>query len=158
VALQALSDEKALALFKAIATTTGDDNRIILSKIKVTSNQYYSRLSHLAEAELVKRHRGRYFLTTIGRIAYECVCLLEKAFDNNYYCILKAIDLIEASQELSKKEYVGLIYALINNEQMRQALLATKTEYYNSNNNNNNHILRGNTPRQPRYQLNVSSH
>ena len=127
VALQALSDEKAFALFKAIATTTGHDNRIILSKIKLTSNQYYSRLSHLAEAELIKRHKGKYFLTTIGRIAYGCVCLLEKAFDNNYYSTLKAIDSIEASQELSKKEYVKLIDALINNEQMKQALLATKT-------------------------------
>jgi predicted transcriptional regulator len=68
--LHAISDEKALSLFKTIAVSKSNTD-ILMTKLKLTRKQYYSRMKMLVDVGLVKRGSGKYYLTSFGRIAYE---------------------------------------------------------------------------------------
>jgi predicted transcriptional regulator len=92
--LKAIADDKSLVLFNTIALSKGDTD-ICLSTLRLTRKQYYSRLSALLKAGLVKRERGKYSLTTFGIIVYNAQETMGKAVDQ--YWKLKAIDSIRAS-------------------------------------------------------------
>ena len=92
--LSAISNENALAVFKTIADTKGDTD-ILRTKLNITRKQYYSRISGLLKAGLVKRKNGRYSLTIFGELVYDAAMTLEKAFNSSNYWKLKAIDSFE---------------------------------------------------------------
>ena len=92
--LKTIADDKSLVLFNTIALSNGDID-ICISALEFTRKQYYSRLSALLKAGLVKRERGRYCLTTFGLIVYHTQEIIGKAADQ--YWKLKAIDSIRAS-------------------------------------------------------------
>jgi predicted transcriptional regulator len=97
--LRTIADEKSLELFTTVALET-IDSKNLKSKTKLTRKQYYSRLSRMTRAGLVRRKNGNYILTTFGRIVYESKVTLEIALEN--YWKLKAIDSVEISNELPK--------------------------------------------------------
>jgi predicted transcriptional regulator len=92
--LKKISDDKTLTLFNSIATSDGDRN-IPLKEMSLTPKQYYSRISGLMAAGLIRRQRGRYALTFLGKIVYDTHLNIGKAL--SYYWKLKAIESIEAS-------------------------------------------------------------
>jgi predicted transcriptional regulator len=114
--LGAISNENALAVFKTIADTKGDTD-ILRTKLNITRKQYYSRISGLLKTGLVKRKNGRYSLTVFGELVYDAAMTLEKAFNNNNYWKLKAIDSFEItpdqSHELSIVERNKIIETLL---------------------------------------------
>ena len=59
--LKKISDDKALVLFNSIAVTN-EDKYIPLKEMNLTTKQYYTRVSGLLDAGLVKRHKGKYSL------------------------------------------------------------------------------------------------
>ena len=65
--LKAFSDKRSLALFK-IVTLTKPNSEILISKTKLTRKQYYSRMSKLMKANLIKRINGKYTLTAFGKL------------------------------------------------------------------------------------------
>src|SRR5919197_6582515 len=81
--LKAISKEEALNIFKTIALGKVDGN-IVRSKTKLTSKQYYSRMSKMTKAGIVKRKSGRYNLTAFGKIVYDAQATIENAI-NNYW-------------------------------------------------------------------------
>jgi hypothetical protein len=94
--LSAISDDKSLALFRTIAVENGDDgsdSEFLTSKIKLTRKQYYPRMSDMTKAGLLKKKRGKYFLTSLGKVVYNNLLIIESALSN--YWKLKAIDSFE---------------------------------------------------------------
>jgi predicted transcriptional regulator len=65
--LKTIADDKTLVLFNTIALSNSDSD-ICVSALALTRKQFYSRLSVLLKAGLVKRERGKYSLTTLGII------------------------------------------------------------------------------------------
>jgi hypothetical protein len=60
--LKMISDDMALRLFNKIVVSDNDHDRFIsLKEINLTSKQYYSRLSGILKAGLIKRHKGSIF-------------------------------------------------------------------------------------------------
>jgi hypothetical protein len=57
--LRSISDNMSLNLYKSIATSNGEKGEDLLAKTKITRKQYYSRLSNLTKAGLIKRKHGR---------------------------------------------------------------------------------------------------
>ena len=92
--LKKISDDKALTLFNSIAVSNGD-RYIPLKEMNLTTKQYYSRVSGLLNAGLIKRHKGKYFLTLLGKVVYDCQLTIGKAL--TYHWKLKAIESIEMS-------------------------------------------------------------
>jgi predicted transcriptional regulator len=39
--------------------------------MNLTTKQYYSRISGLLDAGLIKRHKGKYSLTMLGKVVYQ---------------------------------------------------------------------------------------
>jgi predicted transcriptional regulator len=118
--LKAIADEKSLELFGTVAQET-IDSKNLKSKIRLTRKQYYSRLSRMTRAGLVKRKNGKYVLTTFGKIVYESKVTVENALNN--YWKLKAIDSIESSNELPKEEQNKLIETLLENQGLKAVIV-----------------------------------
>jgi hypothetical protein len=119
--LDAISDKKALNIFKSIASTSSNSD-ILISHLKLTRKQYYSRMSNLIRAGLVKRQKGRYFLTPFGKVIYSAQINLEVKIENaiNNYWKLKAI----ASMDMSSREESNkIISALIDNQEIKSILM-----------------------------------
>jgi predicted transcriptional regulator len=116
--LRTIADDKSLQLFTTVALETIDSKN---RKTKLTRKQYYSRLSRMTRAGLVRRKNGNYILTTFGRIVYESKVTLEIALNN--YWKLKAIDSIEISNELPKEEQQKLIETLLDNEELKEIIM-----------------------------------
>lgn len=121
--LKRIADDKALILFNNIALTNGENFIPSLKGMQLSVKQYYSRISGLMKAGLIKRSNGNYHLTLLGKIVYDAHLSIGKAL--NYYWKLKAIESIQASagDSLPREEIVKLIHTLIDNHQIKDILL-----------------------------------
>jgi predicted transcriptional regulator len=118
--LKKISDDRALILFNRIALSNGE-RYMSLKEMNLTTKQYYSRISGLLNAGLIKRHKGMYSLTLLGKIVYDAHLIIGKAL--NYYWKLNAIESILASSNgLPKEEVLKLVDALIDNHQVKEAI------------------------------------
>lgn len=119
--LDAISDKGASNIFKSIASLDSN-SEILITKLNLTRKQYYSRMSVLLKAGLVKRYKGRYFLTTFGKVIYDARVTLETKIDDaiSNYWKLKAIDSLEMP---SGDETDKVISVLIDNEEIRCILM-----------------------------------
>ena len=139
--LSAISNEKALLLFKAIiqSETNDDDDDgsnsgsiISITKLGLTRKQFYSIMKKLIDAGLVKRsdRNGlKYHPTPLGRIVLDVQAKLEIVFEN--YWKLKALDSVIISacntrHHLSAEEYQILVDILIENEEIKAMLFSNK--------------------------------
>ena len=122
--LKKISDDKALILFNYIAVSDGD-RYIPLREMNLTTKQYYSRISGLVNVGLIKRNKGKYFLTLLGKVIYDCQLTIGKAL--TYHWKLKAIESIEMSASvksgLPEGELAKLIDTLIDNRQIKDILM-----------------------------------
>ena len=120
--LNAIADDSSLILFNSIAVTNCTSD-ILISKLKLTRKQYYSRMFRLIKGGLVKRKNGRYFLTSFGKIVYGAQSLIEKAIEQ--YWALKAIDSLEmSSNNILTEERNKIISILLErNPQIREILV-----------------------------------
>jgi predicted transcriptional regulator len=120
--LKSISDEKTLDLFNSIAVTEG--NRSAMSKkVKLTSKQYYFRISRLTDAGLIKRNKGKYSLTLLGRVVHDSKTIIGKAL--SYYSKLKTLESIKMSygEAIPKEELSQLINTFIDNYQIKDMLM-----------------------------------
>jgi hypothetical protein len=120
----AISNESSLAIFNTIAASNVDTD-VLRTKLKLTRKQYYSRLSGLLKADLIKRVDGKYSLTLFGEILFNATTTVEKAFNNSYWK-LKAIDSFEIGcHELSTEERNRIIDTLLKDEvKIKEIVLA----------------------------------
>ncbi len=117
--LFAISDDKSLALFNAIALANTNSN-ILLSKFQLTRKQYYSRLSNLSDAGLIKRKNGKYLLTSFGEIVYKAQELIGQAVQCS--AKLKVIDSIDLS-DFPTCERNKLVDTLITINEIKKILI-----------------------------------
>ena len=124
--LKKISDDKALILFNYIAVSDG--NRYIpLREMNLTTKQYYSRISGLLSVGLIRRDKGKYSLTLLGKVVYDSQMIIGKTLA--YYWKLKAIESVETSASVTsgipEGERVQLINALIDNHHIKDILMKT---------------------------------
>lgn len=119
--LDAISDDKSLVLFNTIALSNSDGRDILISKLKLTRKQYYSRISKLVKVDLVVRRNGKYFLTSLGKIVYDAQKIIGNAVGD--YWKLKAVDTLKITDQMPKEEYNEIINALIENEKIKEGLI-----------------------------------
>jgi hypothetical protein len=116
--LKKISDDKALVLFNSIAVSHESDRRIPTKEMHLSTKQYYSRISGLTDAGLIKRLKGKYFLTLLGKVVYDSQMIIGKTL--SYYWKLKVIESIEMSTPgLPNEERTQLIDALIDDHQIK---------------------------------------
>jgi predicted transcriptional regulator len=118
--LRTIADDKSLELFRTVALET-IDSKNLKNRTKLTRKQYYSRLSRMTRAGLVRKRNGKYILTTFGKIVFESQATIQNGLNN--YWKLKAIDSLEMSSELPKEEQRKLIETLLDNQEIKEVLV-----------------------------------
>jgi predicted transcriptional regulator len=119
---KSLSDPKTLVLFDTIASSDSDMDPPI-SELQFTKKQYYSRIHSLTNTGLITRQKGKYYLTSFGRIVSFYQSRIARALDN--FWKLKALDSVsnESSNDLRLKElYPNLVSSLIEDVEIREIL------------------------------------
>jgi len=120
--LQIISDDKSVLLLQTIFLASGDTSKVLRTRLKLGRKQYYSKMSRMSKAGLVKRQKGRYFVTAFGKVIYDAHRLLVSAVKNHWK--LKAIDSLGNQILLPKEERAKIIERMIGNQQIRQILLS----------------------------------
>jgi predicted transcriptional regulator len=118
--LRTISDDRSMDLFRTIAQSS-IDSESLKSKTKLTRKQYYSRLSRMTKAGLVRKKSGKYTLTAFGKVVYDSQVTVDNALTN--FWKLKAIDSLEMSNELPKEEQQKLIDTLLDNQELKGILV-----------------------------------
>lgn len=121
--LKKISDDKAFALFNSIAIADGGEY-IAQKEMNLSPKQYYSRISGLMDAGLIKKYQRSFSLTSFGRVVYDSQMRISKAL--SYYWKLKAIESFQMSDphsELPEQEMAKIINALIDNYQIKDTLM-----------------------------------
>ena len=120
--LKKISDDKTLVLFNSIAVSTDNERLIPLREMNLSTKQYYSRISGLQNAGLIKRHKGRHSLTLLGHAVYNTQMIIGQSL--TYHWKLKALEGIEMSNSgIPNEEKTQLINAMIDNHQIKEILL-----------------------------------
>jgi hypothetical protein len=127
--LKVISDEKALVLFNKIVVSDNNNDRFIsLKKINLSPTEYYSRLSGFLKTGLIKRRKGKYTPTLLGRVIYDSQMIIEEAL--SHYWKLKVIDQIEMSNShLPTEVVIRLIDTLIDNHRIKDILMKQAVAY-----------------------------
>ena len=122
--LQALAVDKSLVLFNTIALAS-TDTEILMNKLAFSRKQYYSKMSALLRAGLIKRRNKKYFLSSFGKIVYDAQLRIGKALGS--YWKLAAIDSFEMSSpnpHFPVEEYNRIIDSLMEgNSEIKNILL-----------------------------------
>lgn len=118
--LRTIADDKSMDLFRTIAQSS-IDSESLKTKTKLTRKQYYSRLSRMTKAGLVRKRSGKYNLTAFGKVVYDSQVTIDNALTN--FWKLKAIDSLEMSNELPKEEQQKLIDTLLDNQELKGILV-----------------------------------
>ena len=130
--LKKVSDDKTLVLFNTIAVSSTNNDRFIPLKVmNLSTKQYYSRIAGLLDAGMIKRHKGKYFLTMLGKVVYESQMIIGKTLA--YYWKLKAIESLDISTTSGplSEEMTQLINALIDNHQIKDILMKSPSNSSN---------------------------
>lgn len=117
--ITAISDKESLELFRIIAINSEDSDGL-RTKTNLTRKQYYSRLSRMTKAGLVRRKKGKHSLTAFGKVIYDAQTIIERAVNN--YWRLKAIDSLQVSNDLPEEERIKLIDSLLDNNHIKEIL------------------------------------
>jgi hypothetical protein len=119
--LKKISDDKSLILFSRIAIS-GENTYIPLKEMNLSTKQYYSRISGLIDAGLIRRSHGKYYLTPIGNVVNEAHMMIGKAL--GYYWRIKIIESVQySSDKISKEDLSKLVTILIDNHEIKDILL-----------------------------------
>jgi predicted transcriptional regulator len=124
-AISALSDKRALLIFKYIAFSESNSSNILIASLGLTRKQFYSGMKSLIDAGLVRRISGKYHLTSLGKVVFTMYRKIENAIDNHHWK-LKAVDSIITSpdaEELRTEEIQNLITKLIDDHEIKAILL-----------------------------------
>jgi predicted transcriptional regulator len=93
-----------------------DENTLSITKIGLTRKQFYTKLNELTTQGLVKKEKGKYYLTTFGNIVYDLTSeyksKLDSVIENCWK--FKALDLLDISDELTNDEKHKIIEHLFN--------------------------------------------
>jgi predicted transcriptional regulator len=124
-AISALSDKRALLIFKYVALSESNRSNILITRLGLTRKQFYSGMKRLSDAGLITRIGSIYRLTSLGKIVFTMYRKIENAIDNHHWK-LKAVDSIIISQdaeELTIEEIQNVITKLIDDHEMKAILL-----------------------------------
>ena len=121
--LQKISDDKTLILLRNIAILDGRNN-IPVGKMDLTTKQYYSRISGLMTAGLIKRNRGKYSLSCLGKVVYDVQLIIGRTLQN--YWKLKAMESMQYS-EIPEQDFSKLANSLIDNYQLKNTFMKSQT-------------------------------
>ena len=121
-----ISDGKTLDLVRTIGLEPCN-SEILFNKTKFTTKQFHSRITRLTNAGLIRRNKGKYFLTSFGKVVYKYRMMIERALDN--YWKLKALDALEMLDHIPIGERKKLVDNFIDDYEIKDILAQNEWPY-----------------------------
>ncbi|MGH9986852.1 MAG: hypothetical protein ACRD8W_23145 [Nitrososphaeraceae archaeon] len=115
---KAMTDRNSTDLFDNIAINDLDSHELI-GALVLSKRQYYDRIYDLRAAGLIETRKGRYDITSFGRIFYSLIKVIRKASER--YWRLQARDILKFST-ISDDEYNKIIDILLDDIEIKQIL------------------------------------
>jgi hypothetical protein len=78
-----IADDKTLTLFNSIVVSNGEGT-IPIRELNLITKQYYSRISGMLDAGLIKRYKGKHSLILLGKVVYNSQITIGKALTRDY--------------------------------------------------------------------------
>ena len=121
--LKALSDQRTQKLFKAIIKAEDAQSQLLIVELGLSRRQYYNRIKDLVSSGLIRRQRGKYRLSSFGKVIYSLQKIAERTASN--YWKLEAIDSIRMSDNsnLAEVDYMKIIDILLDDVEIKDIYL-----------------------------------
>lgn len=120
-----------------------DGNTLSLSKIGLTRKQFYTRLNELITRGIIKREKGKYYLTTFGKIVYDLTFEYMRKLDSVIEDCwkFKALDLLEISDEFTNDEKRKMMEHMFNHINQNMMVQEKKKQKENDIGSSNENVL-----------------
>ena len=120
-----------------------DGNTLSLSKIGLTRKQFYTRLNELITRGIIKREKGKYYLTTFGKIVYDLTfeykSKLDSVIEDSWK--FKALDLLDISDEFTNDEKRKMMEHMFNHINQNMMVQEKKKQKENDIGSSNENVL-----------------
>ena len=120
-----------------------DGNTLSLSKIGLTRKQFYTRLNELITRGIIKREKGKYYLTTFGKIVYDLTfeykSKLDSVIEDSWK--FKALDLLDISDEFTNDEKRKMMEHMFNHINQNMMVQEKKKQKENDRGSSNENAL-----------------
>lgn len=125
-----LSKEEHFDLLSLIANEWKDElnSDTIIRKLRVTRKEFKSYILALMSHALVHAHNDQYQVTQLGKQVYDTLRILQEAITIDWK--LKAVDLINQSENTTAQEFDQLINMLVENKQIRKLVKEISPSQY----------------------------
>ncbi|MPZ06707.1 MAG: hypothetical protein GEU26_09905 [Nitrososphaeraceae archaeon] len=122
--LRVLSDMKTERLFKTIITNKERGSQALILELGLSRRRYYVRINKLITAGLIIRYKGKYRLSSFGKVINNLQKTAEKA--SSICWKLETIDSIKTSNhsELADIDYMKIINILLDDNEIKDILSA----------------------------------
>jgi hypothetical protein len=138
----ALSDVKTQSLLKSIVDTEAPDSQILISKLGLTTRQYYNRIRELVDVGLIRREKGRYRISSFGKIIFRLQKIAERTADS--YWKLDAVDSIRSgNSNFADTDHLKIIDVLLDDAEIKDIYLQESMPLLKRKNRNTNHVNEG---------------
>ena len=118
-----LSDYKTERVFKTISTNDDLTSETLMAKLGLSKRQYYDRISKLVEVGLIRRHKGKYKISSFGKVVLNLQKVAERT--SQIHWKLEAIDNIKMSDKsiIAEIDYLKIIDILLDDIEIKDIYL-----------------------------------
>ena len=143
--LKMVTNENTLKILNQIIDNNNykDGNTLSLSKIGLTRKQFYTRLNELITRGIIKRAKGKYYLTTFGKIVYDLTFEYMRKLDSVIEDCwkFKALDLLDISDEFTNDEKRKMMEHMFNHINQNMMVREKKKHKENDIGSSNENVL-----------------
>jgi DNA-binding HxlR family transcriptional regulator len=120
-----------------------DGNTLSLSKLGLTRKQFYTKLNELITRGIIKREKGKYYLTTFGKIVYDLTFEYMRKLDSVIEDCwkFKALDLLDISDEFTNDEKLKMMEHMFNHRNQNMMVHNKKKQKENDIGSSNENVL-----------------
>jgi hypothetical protein len=122
----ALSNEYSIRLFTSIANSN-NGTQFPMTDFTLSKRQYYDRINDLKNAGLIFKLKGKYNVTSFGKVIFTLVNMLDKAAQEHWK--LQAIDVMNSAKAMGTNKS-KVIDILLDDIEIKEILLKELTNDY----------------------------
>ena len=120
---KALSNENSIRLFTSIANSN-NGTQFSMTDFSLSKPQYYDKINDLRSAGLILKLKGKYNVTSFGKVIFTLVKMLDKAAQEHWK--LRAIDVMN-SAKAKGTDNSKIIDLLLDDIEIKEILLKEPT-------------------------------
>lgn len=123
---KALSNESSVRLFTSIANSN-NGTQFSMTDFSLSKPQYYDKINDLRSAGLIFKLKGKYNVTSFGKVIFTLVKMLDKAAQEHWK--LQVIDVMNSAKAMGTDKS-KVIDILLDDIEIKEILLKELTNDY----------------------------